>query len=84
MQFLHPEEEHASQIYRRMKEVYGEQCLVLCTIFRWCQGYEAGRVKIKNLQLPGQAQVVSNSARILSVDELIRQNLWITTRKNFC
>ncbi|GBM32754.1 hypothetical protein AVEN_165995-1 [Araneus ventricosus] len=43
IQFLLGEGEHASQIYRRMKEVYGEQCLTRCTIFRWCQRYEAGR-----------------------------------------
>ncbi|GBM43808.1 hypothetical protein AVEN_225699-1 [Araneus ventricosus] len=64
VQFLRAEEEHASQIYRRMKEVYGEQCLVRCTIFRWCQRYEAGRVNIKDLPGPGQAHVVTNSARL--------------------
>ncbi|GBM77567.1 hypothetical protein AVEN_13316-1 [Araneus ventricosus] len=40
IQLLGAEGEHASQIYRRMKEVYGEQCLARCTIFRWCQHYE--------------------------------------------
>ncbi|GBN47056.1 hypothetical protein AVEN_197292-1 [Araneus ventricosus] len=37
IQFLRAEGEHASQIYRRMKEVCGEKCLARCTIFRWCQ-----------------------------------------------
>ncbi|GBM54032.1 hypothetical protein AVEN_215403-1 [Araneus ventricosus] len=36
-QFLRAEEEHASQIYSRMKEVYREQYLARCNIFRWCQ-----------------------------------------------
>ncbi|GBO22777.1 hypothetical protein AVEN_173085-1 [Araneus ventricosus] len=71
---------HASQIYRRMKELYGEQCLARCTIFRWCQRYEAGRVTIKDLSRPEQAHVVINSATISAVDELIRQNRRITTR----
>ncbi|GBN24336.1 hypothetical protein AVEN_33971-1 [Araneus ventricosus] len=62
-----------------MKEVYGEQCLARCTIFRWCQRYEAGRVNIKDLPCPGQAHVVTNSAMISAVDELIRQNCRITT-----
>ncbi|GBM30550.1 hypothetical protein AVEN_265003-1 [Araneus ventricosus] len=81
IQFLRAEGEHASQIYRRMKEVYGEQCLARCTIFRWCQHYEAGRVNIKDLPRPGQAHVVTNSATISAVDELIRQNRRITTRE---
>ncbi|GBN85111.1 hypothetical protein AVEN_222236-1 [Araneus ventricosus] len=52
IQFLRAEGEHASQIYRRMKEVYGERCLARCTIFRWCQRYEVGRVNIKGLATP--------------------------------
>ncbi|GBN47148.1 hypothetical protein AVEN_91087-1 [Araneus ventricosus] len=81
IQFLRSKGEHASQIYRGMNEVYGEQCLVRCTIFRWCQRYEAGRVNIKDLPRPGQAHVVTNSATISAVDELIRQNRRITTRE---
>ncbi|GBO42470.1 hypothetical protein AVEN_156658-1 [Araneus ventricosus] len=78
IQFLRAEGEHASQIYRRMKEVYREQCLARCTIFRWCQRYEAGRVNIKDFPCPEQAHVVTNSATISAVDELIRQNRQIT------
>ncbi|GBL77036.1 hypothetical protein AVEN_13665-1 [Araneus ventricosus] len=81
IQFLRAEGEHASQVYSRMKEVYGEQCLVRCTIFRWCQRYEAGRVSIKYLPRPRQAHVVINSATISAVDELIRSNHRITTRE---
>ncbi|GBM01884.1 hypothetical protein AVEN_219002-1 [Araneus ventricosus] len=43
IQFLLAEGEHASQIYHRIKEVYGEQCLARCTIFRWCQRHETGQ-----------------------------------------
>ncbi|GBM63470.1 hypothetical protein AVEN_260903-1 [Araneus ventricosus] len=64
-----------------MKEVCGEQCLARCTIFRWCQRYEAGRVNIKDLPRPGQAHFVINSATNLAVDELIRQNRRITTHE---
>ncbi|GBM83864.1 hypothetical protein AVEN_12045-1 [Araneus ventricosus] len=73
IQFIRTEGEHASQIYRRMKEVCGDQCLARCTIFRWCQRYEAGRVNIKDN--------VTNSATISAVDELIRHNRRITTRE---
>ncbi|GBO09063.1 hypothetical protein AVEN_20458-1 [Araneus ventricosus] len=64
-----------------MKEVYEEQCLARCTIFRWCQRYETGRVNIKDLPCPVQAHVVTNSATISAVDELIRRNRRITTRE---
>ncbi|GBM71122.1 hypothetical protein AVEN_173873-1 [Araneus ventricosus] len=81
IQFLRAEGERALQIYRRMKEVYGEQRLARCTTFRWCQRYEAGRLNIKDLPRPGQAHVVTNSATISAVDELIRLNCRITTRE---
>ncbi|GBM99646.1 hypothetical protein AVEN_166461-1 [Araneus ventricosus] len=65
-----------------MKEVYGEQCLARCVIFRWCHRYESGRVNIKDLPRPGQAHVVTNSATTVSaVSELIWQNRKITIRE---
>ncbi|GBM22899.1 hypothetical protein AVEN_200545-1 [Araneus ventricosus] len=81
IQFPRTEGDHASHIYRRMKEVYGEQCLAQCTIFRWCQRYEVRRVDIEDLPHPGHAHVVTNSATISAVNELIRQNRRITTRE---
>ncbi|GBO33679.1 hypothetical protein AVEN_45732-1 [Araneus ventricosus] len=80
IQFLR-EGERASLIYGRMKEVQGEQCLARCTIFRWCQHYEAGRVTFKDFPRPGQAHVVTNCATISAENELIRQNLRITTHE---
>ncbi|GBN41810.1 hypothetical protein AVEN_132400-1 [Araneus ventricosus] len=79
IQFLHAGGEHASQIYRRMKEVYGEQCIARCTLFRWFQHYEAGRVNINDLPRSGKAHVLANSATISVVDELVRQNRRPTT-----
>ncbi|GBM85844.1 hypothetical protein AVEN_37491-1 [Araneus ventricosus] len=64
-----------------MKKVYGELCLARCTIFRWCQRYGAGCANIKDLPRPGQEHVVTNSATISAVDELIRQNRRITRRE---
>ncbi|GBM77161.1 hypothetical protein AVEN_145875-1 [Araneus ventricosus] len=64
-----------------MKEVYGQQCLARCTISRWCQRYEARRINIKDLPCPGQAHVVTNSATISAVDELIRRNRRNITRE---
>ncbi|GBO24307.1 hypothetical protein AVEN_190410-1 [Araneus ventricosus] len=81
IQFLRAEWEHASQIYRRLKEMHREQCLSRCTIFRWCQRYEAERVNIKDLSLPGHAHVLTNSVTISTVDEIIWQNHRITTRE---
>ncbi|GBO36341.1 hypothetical protein AVEN_223931-1 [Araneus ventricosus] len=75
------EREHASQICRRMKEVYGEQFLARCTIFRRCQRYEVGRVNFKDLPRPGQAHVVTSSATISAEDDIIRQNRRIAIRE---
>ncbi|GBM89516.1 hypothetical protein AVEN_15321-1 [Araneus ventricosus] len=79
IQFLRAEGKHASQIYRRMKEVCGEQCLARCTIFRWCQRYEVVRVNIKDLPRHRQARVVIKSVSMSAADDLIRQNRRTTT-----
>ncbi|GBN86505.1 hypothetical protein AVEN_259981-1 [Araneus ventricosus] len=79
--FIRVEGELSLQIYSRMKEVNGEQCLARYSIFRWCHRNEAGRVNIKDLPLSGQANVVTYSATISALDELIRQNRRITTRE---
>ncbi|GBN29220.1 hypothetical protein AVEN_158338-1 [Araneus ventricosus] len=50
--------------------MYGEQCLVRCTIFQCGQRYEAGRINIKDLPCLRQVHVVTNSAIILALDEL--------------
>ncbi|GBL91968.1 hypothetical protein AVEN_102540-1 [Araneus ventricosus] len=81
IQFLPAEGEHASQIYRRMKEVYGEQCLSRCSIFLWWQRYDSENVNIKGLPRPGQAHIVTNSTTTSVVNELIWQNRQITTRE---
>ncbi|GBM81129.1 hypothetical protein AVEN_142715-1 [Araneus ventricosus] len=73
IQFLRAEGKHASQMYRRMKEVYGEQRLARFTIFQWYHRYQAGRANIKDLPRPGLAHVVTNSATISTVDELAQQ-----------
>ncbi|GBO43744.1 hypothetical protein AVEN_144678-1 [Araneus ventricosus] len=81
IQFLRAEGQHASQIYHRMKKVYGEQCLARCTIFQSCQRYEARRVNINDFPRPEQAYVMTNSATISAMHELILQNRRITTRE---
>ncbi|GBM80913.1 hypothetical protein AVEN_47019-1 [Araneus ventricosus] len=63
IQFLRAEGGHASQIYRRMKEAYGE-----------VHGARYfGRVSVR------RRNNVTNSATISAVDELIRQNCRFTT-----
>ncbi|GBN88615.1 hypothetical protein AVEN_169451-1 [Araneus ventricosus] len=81
IQFLHAEVEQASEIYRRMKEVYREKCLIQCTTFWWRQNYEVGHVNTKDLPRPGQAHVMTNCATISAVDEIIWQNCRIATRE---
>ncbi|GBN95805.1 hypothetical protein AVEN_132542-1 [Araneus ventricosus] len=80
-QFLRAEGRHASNIYRKIKEAYEEQCLARCTIFQGCKHYEAGRVHINDLPRPGHAHVETNSVTISAVDEIIRQNPRTTVRE---
>ncbi|GBN01295.1 hypothetical protein AVEN_201316-1 [Araneus ventricosus] len=77
IQFLRAEGEHTLQIYRRMKEVYGEQVHHIPVV----SALSGGTRKHQELTTPWQAHVVTNSATASAVDELIRQNFRIITHE---
>lgn len=74
IQFLNADGEHTQQISHKMKEVYGDHYLVLCTICWWCMRYEARRAKFQFFPLPGRVHFVTKIAIISAVDQFIRQN----------
>ncbi|GBO26241.1 hypothetical protein AVEN_39050-1 [Araneus ventricosus] len=81
IQFLLAEGEHASQIYRRMKEVTESGVSHGAPYSGGVSVMRRRRVSIKELPRHGQASVVTNSATISAVGELIRQNRRITIRE---
>src|SRR5258705_4226140 len=49
MHFLTAEGVSGADIYRCMKDVYGNDCMSLCIVFRWCGEFWKGRVSTEDM-----------------------------------
>jgi len=81
IQFLSAEGVSGTDIYSRMKNVYGTECMSRTAVFRWCSDFRHGRVSTADMQRPGQANVVITQESIAAVNSLVRENRRITTRE---
>ncbi|GFY06909.1 HTH_48 domain-containing protein [Trichonephila clavipes] len=66
------------EICRHMTAVYGEHCMSLATVKRWIKRFREGRESCKDDPRPSQRHLADTSVTIAQVDELIRQEWWIS------
>ena len=79
IQFLSAEGVSGTDIYSRMKNVYGTECMSHTAVFRRCSDFRHGRVSTADMPRPGQAHVVITQESIAAVNSLVRENRRITT-----
>ena len=63
IQFLSAEGVSGTDIYSRMKNVYGTECMSRTAGFRWCSDFHHGRVSTAEMPRPGQAHVVLHATQ---------------------
>ena len=68
-QFLLAESVSGIDIYSRMKNVYGTECMSHTAVFRWCSH---GRVSTADMPRPGQAHVVPHATQTFFADGIHR------------
>jgi hypothetical protein len=81
IQFLSAEGVSGTDIYSRMKNVYGTECMSRTAVFGCCSDFRHGRVSTADMPRPGQAHVVITEESIAAVKSLVRENRRITTRE---
>ena len=79
IQFLSAEGVSGTDIYSRMKNVYGTECMSRTAVFRWCSDFRHRRVSTADMPRPGQAHVVITQESIAAVNSLVGENRRITT-----
>jgi hypothetical protein len=63
IQFLSAEGVSGTDIYSRMKNVYGTVCMSRTAVFRWCSDFHHGRVSIADMPQPGKAHATQDFLR---------------------
>ena len=63
IQFLSAEGVSGTDIYSRMKNVYGTERMSRTAVFRWCSDFRHGRVSTADMPRPGQAHVVLHATQ---------------------
>jgi hypothetical protein len=63
IQFLLAEGVSGTDIYSRMKNVCGTECMSHTAVFRWCSDFRHGRVSTAYRPRPGQAHVVPHATQ---------------------
>ena len=63
IQFLSAGGVSGTDIYSRMKNVYGTECMSCTAVFRWCSDFHHGRVSTADMPQPGQAHVVPHATQ---------------------
>ena len=81
IQFLSAEGVCGTDVYSRMKNVYGTECMSRTAVFRCCSDFRHGRVSTADMPRPGQAHVVITQESIAAVNSLVRGNHRITTQE---
>lgn len=83
VEFLTAEKVAPIEIHRRLKAVYGNDCIDVSTVRRWanrCANSEPGRANLRDANRSGRPLTVTNESDKAKVDELIKHDRRVTQR----
>jgi len=63
IQFLSAEGVSGTDIYSRMNNVYGTECMSRTAVFRWCSDFRHRRLSTVDMPRPGQAHVLPHATQ---------------------
>jgi len=63
IQFLSAEGVSGTDIYSRMKNVYGTECMSRTAVSRWCSDFRHGRVSTADMPRLDEAHVVPHATQ---------------------
>ena len=81
IEFLHAEKIAPIDIHRRLLNVYGDQTVDVSTVRRWVGRFSSGDSDVKDKPRSGRPCTAVTPRNERRLEQLIRQNPWITTRE---
>ena len=76
IRFLNAKGTEPIEIHRQLTEVYGESCMDVKNVRKWCREFAAGRTEIHDEQRSGRPSISDES--VVNVEQLMREDRRIT------
>lgn len=76
IRFLNAKGTEPIEIHRQLTEVYGESCMDVKNVRKWCREFAAGRTEIHDEQRSGRPSISDET--VVKVEQLMREDRRIT------
>ncbi|UYV71610.1 Tl [Cordylochernes scorpioides] len=76
IRFLNEKNNSPVEIHRQLVEVYGEKCMDIKNVRKWCQEFNEGRINVHDEQRSGRPSLPEST--VARIDEMVRANRRIT------
>ncbi|UYV65325.1 hypothetical protein LAZ67_3003948 [Cordylochernes scorpioides] len=74
--FLNAKNNSPVEIHRQLVEVYGEKCMDIKNVRKWCREFNEGRINVHDEQRSGRPSLPEST--VARIDEMVRANRRIT------
>ncbi|UYV68231.1 hypothetical protein LAZ67_5003531 [Cordylochernes scorpioides] len=74
--FLSAKNNSPVEIHRQLVEVYGEKCMDIKNVRKWCREFNEGRINVHDEQRSGRSSL--SESTVARIDEMVRANRRIT------
>jgi len=76
IRFLNAKKNSPVEIHRQLVEVYGEKCMDIKNVRKWCREFNEGRINVHDEQRSGRPSLPDST--VARIDEMVRSNRRIT------
>ncbi|UYV79242.1 hypothetical protein LAZ67_17001708 [Cordylochernes scorpioides] len=76
IRFLYAKNNSPVEIHRQLVEVYGEKCMDIKNVRKWCREFNEGRINVHDEQRSGRQSLPEST--VARIDEMVRANRRIT------
>ncbi|UYV65316.1 hypothetical protein LAZ67_3003930 [Cordylochernes scorpioides] len=76
IRFLNAKNNSPVEIHRQLVEVYGEKCMDIKNVRKWCWEFNEGRINVHDEQRSGRPSLPEST--VARIDEMVRANWRIT------
>lgn len=69
------------EIHRQLTEVYGQSCMDVKNVCKWCREFTAGHTEVQNKERSGRPSISDET--VVKIEEIMRE-YWSITLDSLC